>query len=118
MKFEVINLIDKTVCELFAGVGGFRVGLGDSWETVWANQWEPGKKQQHAFNCYIKHFGDKPEHVNEDIGTVDKNIIPDHNLLVGGFPCLVSESLILTKDGYKELMKYLPSDSGLQPPPE
>lgn len=84
---KVINLINKTVCELFAGVGGFRVGLGDDWETVWANQWEPGKKQQHAFNCYIKHFGDKPEHVNEDIGTIDKTTIPDHNLLVGGFPC-------------------------------
>ena len=40
-------MIRKTVCELFAGVGGFRLGLERSskeWETVWANQWEPGKK--------------------------------------------------------------------------
>lgn len=80
----------KTLCELFAGVGGFRVGLENSdssWNTVWANQWEPGKKSQHAFNCYVSHFGAKEEYVNEDIGRVDKNTIPNHNLLVGGFPC-------------------------------
>ena len=103
-------MIKRTVCELFAGVGGFRVGLGDSWETVWANQWEPGKKQQHAFNCYIKHFGDKPEYVNEDINSIDKTTIPDHNLLVGGFPCLVKDTLVLTKDGYKQLIDIKPGD--------
>ena len=103
-------MIEKTVCELFAGVGGFRVGLGDDWDTVWANQWEPGKKQQHAFNCYIKHFGDKPEYVNEDIGSVDKSKIPNHNLLVGGFPCLIGESLILTKDGHKQLIDIKSGD--------
>ena len=101
---KVINLINKTVCELFAGVGGFRVGLGDDWETVWANQWEPGKKQQHAFNCYIKHFGEKPEHVNEDIGSIDKSTIPDHNLLVGGFPCLTAHTKITTSEGEKDLI--------------
>lgn len=80
----------KTVCELFAGVGGFRLGLekaSDEWNTVWANQWEPGKKVQHAFDCYCHHFGKNDNHVNRDIAEVDKNDIPDHNLLVGGFPC-------------------------------
>ena len=83
-------LIDKTVCELFAGVGGFRLGLEESsreWNTVWANQWEPGRKTQHAFDCYCSHFGDVDSHVNEDISKIDKTSIPDHNLLVGGFPC-------------------------------
>lgn len=82
--------MEKTVCELFAGVGGFRVGLekaDPSWETVWANQWEPGKKSQHAFECYIKHFGKESKYVNKDISIIDKNTIPTHNLLVGGFPC-------------------------------
>jgi len=82
--------MEKTVCELFAGVGGFRVGLEDSsseWNTVWANQWEPGKAKQYAYDCYVAHFGDKNNHVNEDIATIDKRSIPDHNLLVGGFPC-------------------------------
>lgn len=83
-------MIDKTVCELFAGVGGFRLGLESSsneWNTVWANQWEPGKKVQHAYECYCHHFGQNENHVNEDIASIDKSLIPDHNLLVGGFPC-------------------------------
>ena len=83
-------MLDKTVCELFAGVGGFRLGLehaSKDWNTVWANQWEPGKKMQHAFDCYCAHFGHVPTHINRDIGEVDKSTIPDHNLLVGGFPC-------------------------------
>lgn len=82
----------KTVCELFAGVGGFRVGLNgkndnNGWDFVWANQWEPSKKSQYAFDCYTKHFGKSKNHVNEDISTIDANNICDHNLLVGGFPC-------------------------------
>lgn len=83
-------MIKKTVCELFAGVGGFRVGLEKSsldWTTVWANQWEPGKKNQFAFDCYCSHFGNTPNHVNEDISKISKETIPNHNLLVGGFPC-------------------------------
>lgn len=82
--------MDKTVCELFAGVGGFRLGLekaSKEWNTVWANQWEPGKKVQHAFDCYCNHFGRSNNHVNIDIAEIDKNTIPNHNLLVGGFPC-------------------------------
>lgn len=80
----------KTICELFAGVGGFRLGMeraSKEWTTVWANQWEPGKKTQHAFDCYCYHFGKSDNHVNENISDIDKSIIPDHNLLVGGFPC-------------------------------
>lgn len=80
----------KTVCELFAGVGGFRLGLEKSssdWETVWFSQWEPGKKNQWAHDCYVKHFGDIDEFTGIDISLVDKSKIPEHNLLVGGFPC-------------------------------
>lgn len=80
----------KTLCELFAGVGGFRIGLentGSDWNTVWANQWEPGKKSQYAFDCYVAHYGKKKIYVNEDIGEIDKKTIPNHTLLVGGFPC-------------------------------
>ena len=80
----------KTVCELFAGVGGFRLGLekaSKDWETVWFSQWEPGAKTQWAHDCYVSHWGDVDDNTGKDISTVEKNEIPDHNLLVGGFPC-------------------------------
>ena len=87
--------MNKTICELFAGVGGFRLGfdrLASNWQTVWFSQWEPGKKVQWAHDCYVQHFGDSPDvngefHTGEDISTVEKKNIPDHTLLVGGFPC-------------------------------
>lgn len=90
------------VAELFAGVGGFRLGL-EGWngksassrykkdldtpfKVVWSNQWEPSTKVQHASVVYENRFG-KHGHSNEDIAQVDVSIIPDHDLLVGGFPC-------------------------------
>lgn len=81
------------VVELFAGVGGFRLGLESSgWEIVWSNQWEPATKAQHASACYVAHFG-ADGHSNEDINEVVARMkagsdeIPDHDLLVGGYPC-------------------------------
>ena len=85
-----------TAIELFAGVGGFRLGLEHSgWETIWANQWEPATKIQPASDCYISHFPDQKNnpYFNMDIAevtsqlAVNKKVIPDHTLLVGGFPC-------------------------------
>jgi DNA (cytosine-5)-methyltransferase 1 len=79
------------VAELFAGVGGFRLGLegkdssGD-YRVVWSNQWEPSTKKQHASEVYEARFG-KDSHSNEDIARVPAIKIPDHDLLVGGFPC-------------------------------
>lgn len=90
------------VVELFAGVGGFRLGL-EGWKNksassnyknkiespydiVWSNQWEPSTKVQHASIVYENHW-DKKNHSNQDISTVDISQIPDHDLLVGGFPC-------------------------------
>lgn len=83
---------DIRVVELFAGVGGFRLGLEQAskrFKTVWSSQWEPGVKTQHASEIYRKHWGDTG-HSNEDIQEVIKNKfdeIPEHDLLVGGFPC-------------------------------
>lgn len=88
----------KTLVELFAGVGGFRCGLNHvelkdgktvengNWKCLWANQWEPATKSQEAYECYAKRFGAE-DVSNIDIFEVDKNEIPDHTLLVGGFPC-------------------------------
>jgi DNA (cytosine-5)-methyltransferase 1 len=79
------------IIELFAGVGGFRIGLervdNVFYKTVWANQWEPSTKSQAAYDCYVERFGNPGKHSNEDIATVPKNEIPNHTLLVGGFPC-------------------------------
>lgn len=78
------------VIELFAGVGGFRVGLdradANFFKTIWANQWEPATKVQHAAMVYEKNFG-KGSVVNDDINQVKTEDIPDHDMLVGGFPC-------------------------------
>lgn len=75
-----------TVAELFAGVGGFRIGLAKAgWKTVFSNQWEPSTKVQHASSVYIGRFGDKG-HSCEDIAEVER--IPSRiDLMVGGFPC-------------------------------
>lgn len=74
------------VAELFAGVGGFRIGLAKAgWKTVFSNQWEPSTKLQHASDVYVARFGPQG-HSNEDISAVSR--IPcDFDLLVGGFPC-------------------------------
>lgn len=97
------------VAELFAGVGGFRLGLegydnesnpdfykepAGNFKTIWANQWEPPgtTARQFAWRCYESRFGEG-SCVNEDInkvldayenGDID---IPDFDMLVGGFPC-------------------------------
>lgn len=90
------------VAELFAGVGGFRLGLegwdgfsatsgykkklDSSFQVVWSNQWEPSTKTQHASEVYASKWGDEG-HSNVDISTVPIDEIPAHDLLVGGFPC-------------------------------
>ena len=87
--------MEKTMVELFAGVGGFRLGLerlNSGWKTSWFSQWEPGKKKQWAHDCYVYHFGDVKDNAGEyttgiDISDVDKRNILDHTLLTGGFPC-------------------------------
>lgn len=80
---------DIRVVELFAGVGGFRVGLeraSEHYKTIWSNQWEPSTKRQDASIVYCHRFGEQG-HSNEDIATVPTSDIPQCDLLVGGFPC-------------------------------
>jgi len=82
---EPINPVGN-VAELFAGVGGFRIGLARAgWKTIFSNQWEPATKIQHASDVYVARFGEKG-HSNEDIANVD-SLPRNIDLLVGGFPC-------------------------------
>lgn len=90
------------VVELFAGVGGFRLGLegwnnksalsnytedlNSDYQVVWSNQFEPSTKTQHASLVYENRWG-KENHVNVDIALVPTDDLPDCDLLVGGFPC-------------------------------
>ena len=90
--------MEKTVVELFSFVFVFRCILNKekikndkvkengNWKFVWANQWEPSTKTQDAFDCYSKRFGSE-DVSNVDIFKVNKKEIPNHTLLVGGFPC-------------------------------
>ena len=99
------------VVELFAGVGGFRLGFegpvqgprNPAFKVVWSNQWEPSTKKQHATEVYTarwnmqprkndsdEYFGeveDSDLHINKDIHTIHTDEIPDFDLLCGGFPC-------------------------------
>ena len=90
------------VAELFAGVGGFRIGLegaSDAFKTIWNNQWEPSNKRQDASLVYKARFGSEG-HVNEDINLVKTESIPNHDLLVGGVPCQdYSVASTLSKSG-------------------
>lgn len=77
------------VVDLFAGVGGFHLGLSrasNRYEVVWANQYEPSRKNQFAYNIYKKNFPKTPIS-NEDIRKINKDEIPKMDLLVAGFPC-------------------------------
>lgn len=80
------------ILELFAGAGGFRLGLeeadSDLFQTKWANQWEPGQRTQTAFGVYDYHYPDS-ENINEDIATVSNERLQemDADIIVGGFPC-------------------------------
>lgn len=81
------------VLELFAGVGGFRVGLekaSPTFKTLWSNQFEPSRKSQDAFEVYNYHFPDSGNW-NEDITTISDErfsaLKGKVDLIVGGFPC-------------------------------
>ena len=76
------EVLSMKFIELFAGIGGFRLGLEQAGhKCIWANEIDPT-----ALKIYEKNFGAR-EITKHDIRTVDTETIPDHDLLTAGFPC-------------------------------
>lgn len=69
-----------TFIDLFAGIGGMRLAFDEAGgECVYSNEWNKFSQQ-----TYMANFGDMPE---GDITKVNAEDIPDHDILVAGFPC-------------------------------
>lgn len=69
-----------TFIDLFAGIGGMRLAFESAGgRCVYSNEWNKYSQQ-----TYFANFGEQPE---GDITKVDENSIPDHDVLVAGFPC-------------------------------
>lgn len=69
-----------TFIDLFAGIGGIRLAFEEAGgECVYSNEWNKFSQQ-----TYMANFGDMPD---GDITQVDAEDIPDHDILVAGFPC-------------------------------
>lgn len=69
-----------TFIDLFAGIGGFRIAFQKTGgKCVFTSEWDKFAKQTYEAN-----FG---EHPYGDIRKINKNEIPDHDVLCAGFPC-------------------------------
>ena len=71
---------DFTFIDLFAGIGGFRVGL----EAIGGKCVFSAEINEHACKMYELNFGDNPKC---DITTLNEKTIPNHDILCAGFPC-------------------------------
>ena len=69
-----------TFIDLFAGIGGMRIAFESAGgKCVYTNEWNKFSQK-----TYFDNFGDMPD---GDITKVEANTIPDHDVLVAGFPC-------------------------------
>jgi DNA (cytosine-5)-methyltransferase 1 len=70
-----------TFIDLFAGIGGFRKGFeAVGGGCIFTSEWD-----RYAQKTYVANFGD--HEVHGDITKIDASDIPDHDVLVAGFPC-------------------------------
>jgi len=74
-----------TYVSLFSGVGGFEQALNKlGGKCVLASEYDPTVKTQWNQIAYEILYGEKPK---GDVREIDENDVPDHDLLVAGFPC-------------------------------
>lgn len=79
-KIEDDRDYNFTFIDLFAGIGGMRIAYQNAGgKCVYSNEWNKYSQQ-----TYFANFGERPE---GDITKVDARVIPDHDILVAGFPC-------------------------------
>lgn len=79
-KTPVSKNRDFTFIDLFAGIGGMRIAYEKAGgHCVYSNEWNKYSQQ-----TYFANFGEQPD---GDITKVDAATIPDHDILVAGFPC-------------------------------
>jgi DNA (cytosine-5-)-methyltransferase len=80
IKDSVTETSAFTFIDLFAGIGGMRIAYEQAGgHCVYSNEWNKYSQQ-----TYFANFGEQPD---GDITKVDEYSIPDHDILVGGFPC-------------------------------
>jgi len=73
-------MTEYTFIDLFAGIGGLRLAMESAGGScVYSNEWN-----KYSQRTYEANFGEIPE---DDITQVAADDIPDHDILVGGFPC-------------------------------
>ena len=79
---ESVIAMSFTFIDLFAGVGGFRKAFEScGGRCVWSCEIDKHARQTYEANYEVKH------HFHTDIRTAKAKDIPDHDILLGGFPC-------------------------------
>ena len=69
-----------TFIDLFAGIGGFRMAMQNlGGKCVFSSEWDKFSQK-----TYLTNFGEMPQ---GDITRIPASDIPDHDVLLGGFPC-------------------------------
>jgi DNA (cytosine-5)-methyltransferase 1 len=80
IPFPPVKKPKFTFIDLFAGIGGMRLAFQNlGGKCVYSNEWN-----QYAKITYEANFGEVPF---GDITKVDEKTIPDHHILIAGFPC-------------------------------